>query len=126
MQYWELKRCVNTLEMTTIANMDLPVSVGLTISRNLREMKSALEIYHELCDEYIRKYSNGAASISPGDTGYKECLEKLHEIERTNVNLTLRKIKAEEIENLCLPLGLVMALEPMIKEALQKEGENYG
>lgn len=110
-----------------LANIKLPFKVSLIISRNLKTLQKESEFYIEQEQNFVRNYlefdpetgmliesAPGVFKIQEGKT--EECYKARADLDAFEVDVDIKKIPLEAIENVELTPAQLMAIEFMIEE----------
>lgn len=110
-----------------LQEMKMPFKLGLIIAKNLVVLKTEYEFYIEREREFAFKYlevdeeTNNFKQIQEGvfkikDGLEKECQDAREELNKFEVEINLREIPANLLENMELSPKIIVALENLIKE----------
>lgn len=110
-----------------LANIKLPFKVSLIISRNLKTLQKESEFYIEQEQNFVRDYlefdpetgmliesAPGVFKIQEGKA--EECYKAREDLDAFEVDVDIKKIPLDAIENVELTPAQLMAIEFMIEE----------
>lgn len=115
------------MTLQELANIKLPFKVSLIISRNLKVLQKESEFYIEQEQNFVRDYlefdadtgnliesAPGVFKIQEGKA--EECYKARTDLDAFEVDVDIKKIPLDAIENIELTPVQLMAIEFMIEE----------
>lgn len=115
------------ITLQELANVKLPFKVSLIISRNLKILQKESEFYVEQEQNFVRNYlefdpetgnliesAPGVFKIQNGKT--EECYKARQDLDNFEVEVDVKKIPLDAIENVELTPAQLMAIEFLIEE----------
>lgn len=116
MKNGELIKVFNGLMKVESTSDAFPVSIGFKVVQNRIAIENAITPYDEMKRRIVQKYADGKDVIKSGDPHFAECYKAITELDSQDADVTLKKVKLEDIAGLSLPMETISALSCMIEE----------
>jgi hypothetical protein len=116
MKYAELVVMETELQKLSIVDNSISFRTGIKILTNLKKVEDILEPVKKLRDDIVNQYRKGKPEFTEKDPDFKICVEKINDLLNEGEDVSFEMIDISELENMQLPMSMITALYPMLRE----------